>query len=319
MWRRINHSRQEPPTSSRNDRFGGLLRYGIPDFKMEKGCIDRRLDQISAEGIVFKAGIHVGEGRTTTTSLAENYDAIALCAGAEHPRDLVIPGRELDGIHFAMDFLPLQNRRNAGDQGMPALNASNRRVVVIGGGDTGSDCIGTARRQGARSIAQLEILPEPPELEDKLLTWPAWPVKKRTSSSHKEGCARSWSVAATRASGRNGRIDQLHYRRASWRKANGSMHMALTGAEEIVAADLVLLAMGYLHTRCDGLIKDLVERDERGNVRANDVDFKTSLPKVFGAGDMRRGQSLVVTAIRDGRQCARAIDLFLNGSTFLPR
>lgn len=303
----------------RNNRIGGLLRYGIPDFKMEKECIDRRIEQMQAEGVVFRTGVHVGECEVTTAALAADCDAVALCGGCEHPRDLEVPGRDLEGVHFAMDFLLLQNRRVAGDKHVRNLTAKNRKVVVIGGGDTGSDCIGTARRQGARSIVQFEVLARPPEHENKLLTWPNWPLKLRTSSSQKEGCERSWSVSATRLSGRGGRVEKMHYRNVEWMPRNGGMAMLPAGDEQVVKADLILLAMGYLHPRHDNLLEGFVSYDQRGNVLAGSEDFKTSMPKVFASGDMRRGQSLVVWAIREGRQCARAIDVFLRGFSHLPR
>ena len=305
----------------KNDRIGGLLRYGIPDFKMEKRWIDRRLEQMRGEGVRFETGVHVG-ATTAAADLLKEFDAVALCGGCEHPRDLEVPGREAEGVYYAMDFLPLQNQRNAGDTDVAELTAKDKHVIVIGGGDTGSDCIGTSNRHGAKSITQFELLPQPPEQEDKMLVWPDWPMKLRTSSSHLEGCVRDWSIATTRlAKDAQGRLTALYARRASWEKnASGRMQMQLTGDELEFPADMVLLAMGYIHPRHDGVLGELgIELDKRGNAKASLADFRTSRPKVFAAGDMRRGQSLVVWAIREGRQCARAIDLELTGSTLLPR
>ena len=308
------------------DRVGGLLRYGIPDFKMEKSLIDRRAAQMEAEGVTFRTGIEIGADLPIEALVAE-FDAIALTGGAEEPRDLEVPGRELAGIHFAMDFLPQQNKRNAGDDEQRAapngaITAEGKHVTVIGGGDTGSDCIGTSVRQGAQSITQLEILPKPPESENKALTWPDWPMKLRTSSSQEEGCERDWSVLTKRAIGGNGHVEALECVRVDWMQtADGrwTMHEAPDTAFRL-KADLVLLAMGFLGPRRPGLIAQSgVELDPRGNVRANTVDYRTSVPKIFAAGDMRRGQSLVVWAIREGRQCARAVDEFLMGTSLLPR
>ena len=305
----------------RNDRIGGLLRYGIPDFKMEKQWIDRRLEQMRAEGVKFATGRHVGAAEPAA-KLLEEFDALALCGGSEHPRDLKVDGREAQGVYFAMEFLPLQNKRNAGDQDISELVATGKHVIVIGGGDTGSDCIGTSNRQGAKSVTQFELLPQPPEHEDKMMNWPDWPMKMRTSTSHVEGCERDWSIATTRlAHDDAGKLTALYARRASWEKdASGKMQMQLVGDEMEFPADMVLLAMGYEHPRHDGPLKELaLELDGRGNVKADQNDFATSRPQVFAAGDMRRGQSLVVWAIREGRQCARAIDLALTGATLLPR
>jgi len=310
----------------KSDRIGGLLRYGIPDFKMEKWLIDRRVDQMKAEGVTFCAGVEVGVD-IEIPALAEKFDAVAMTGGAEAPRDLEVPGRELAGIHFAMDYLPQQNRRNAGDseeRAAPAgtITARGKHVVVIGGGDTGSDCIGTSARQGAVSITQLEILPQPPERENKALTWPDWPLKLRTSSSQEEGCERDWSVLTKRAVGVDGRVAELTCVRVEWAKdADGRFAMQeLPGSTFTLKADLVLLAMGFLGPRRPGMIAQSgVELDTRGNVRANAIDYRTSVAKFFTAGDMRRGQSLVVWAIREGRQCARAIDEFLMGASLLPR
>ena len=310
----------------KSDRIGGLLRYGIPDFKMEKWLIDRRVDQMKAEGVIFRTEVEIGVDVEMPT-LVEEFNAVAMTVGAEAPRDLEVPGRALDGIHFAMDFLPQQNRRNAGDSEARAaphgtITAAGKRVVVIGGGDTGSDCIGTSVRQGAASITQLEILPKPPERENKALTWPDWPLKLRTSSSQEEGCERDWSVLTKRAIGEDGRVEALECVRVEWaREPDGRFAMQeAPGSAFKLQADLVLLAMGFLGPRQPGMIEQSgVELDPRGNVRANTIDYRTSVPKLFAAGDMRRGQSLVVWAIREGRQCARAIDEFLIGASLLPR
>jgi glutamate synthase (NADPH) small chain len=310
----------------KSDRIGGLLRYGIPDFKMEKWLIDRRVDQMKAEGVVFRTEVEVGVD-IEVAALIEEFDAMAMTGGAEAPRDLEVSGRELDGIHFAMDFLPQQNKRNAGDSEARAaphgtITAAGKHVVVIGGGDTGSDCIGTSVRQGAASITQLEILPKPPERENKALTWPDWPLKLRTSSSQEEGCERDWSVLTKRAVGEDGRVAGLDCVRVDWAKGpDGRFVMQeVPGSTFNLKADLVLLAMGFLGPCRPGMIEQSgVELDPRGNVRANTVDYRTTVPKLFAAGDMRRGQSLVVWAIREGRQCARAIDEFLMGASLLPR
>jgi len=302
-------------------KAGGLLRYGIPDFKMEKHIIDRRVVQMEAEGVTFHYGVHVGGTANGGAALdpremLNTYDALALTGGAEAARDLPIPGRELSGIHFAMDFLPQQNRRvseeplgNAAD-----ILAGGKHVVVIGGGDTGSDCIGTSFRQGALSVTQLEIMPAPPEHENKGLTWPNWPLKMRTSSSQAEGARREFAVLTQKFSGADGKVAKLHCVQVD------DKFKPIAGSEFDLDAQLVLLAMGFVHPVHEGLLKTLgVDLDPRGNVRANTSDYQTSLPKVFSAGDMRRGQSLVVWAIREGRLCARAIDAFLMGSTSLPR
>ncbi|HEV8031555.1 MAG TPA: glutamate synthase subunit beta [Stellaceae bacterium] len=308
------------------DRIGGLLRYGIPDFKMEKHLIDRRVEQMAAERVEFRTSMEVGVDVGIDRLLAE-FDALALTGGAELPRDLEVPGRDLDGIHFAMDFLPQQNKRNAGDAEPVAaprgtITAKRKHVVVIGGGDTGSDCIGTSTRQGAASITQLEILPKPPEHENKALTWPDWPLKLRTSSSQEEGCERDWAVLTKRALGANGRIEALECVRVEWAQGSDGrwqMQEMLDSTFEL-KTDLVLLAMGFLGPRRAGMLEQAgVNIDPRGNVAANTLDYQTSVPKVFAAGDMRRGQSLVVWAIREGRQCARAIDEFLMGASLLPR
>jgi glutamate synthase (NADPH) small chain len=310
----------------KSDRIGGLLRYGIPDFKMEKWLIDRRVDQMKAEGVTFCTEVEVGVD-VEIAILAEKFDAVAMTGGAEAPRDLEVLGRELDGIHFAMDFLPQQNRRNAGDSEERAaprgtITAAGKHVVVIGGGDTGSDCIGTSVRQGAASITQLEILPQPPEHENKALTWPDWPLKLRTSSSQEEGCERDWAVLTKHATGEDGRVVALECVRVEWSKdPNGRFVMKdVPGTTFALKADLVLLAMGFLGPRRPGMIEQSgVDLHPRGNVRANTIDYRTTIPNLFAAGDMRRGQSLVVWAIREGRQCARAVDEFLMGASLLPR
>ena len=306
----------------KNDRIGGLLRYGIPDFKMGKHHIDRRIAQMQAEGVVFRPNWHIGKDIPAQQLLAD-FDAVVLAGGSEHPRDLPVPGRELDGVHYAMEFLPQQNKRVAGDN-LPddvSLLATGKDVIVIGGGDTGSDCIGTSIRHGADSITQLEIMPKPPEKENKSLTWPNWPNKLRTSSSHEEGCERMWSVDTVSLEGQNGKVTQINCVKVEWKQEGGRWNMSrIPGSEFSLKADLVLLAMGFVHPVREGLLEDLgVDMDERRNVKANTVDYRTSVDKVFTAGDMRRGQSLVVWAIREGRQCARAVDEYLMGSSELPR
>ncbi len=308
------------------DRIGGLLRYGIPDFKMEKRLIDRRVRQMEAEGVECRTGVEVG-ATLSVKSLLEGYDAVALTGGAEWPRDLEVPGRELSGIHFAMDFLVQQNKRVAGDDEARAaprgtLGAKGKHVIVIGGGDTGSDCVGTSNRQGAASVTQLEVMPQPPEKENKALVWPDWPLKMRTSSSHEEGVERDFAVLTKRAVGQDGRITALECARIDWVKGDdGRLAMReVEGSRFELKADLVLLAMGFLGPRKPGMVEQAgLALDPRGNVLANVKDYKTSVPKLFAAGDMRRGQSLVVWAIREGRQCARSIDESLMGSTTLPR
>ncbi len=303
------------------DRVGGLLRYGIPDFKMEKHLIDRRMRQMEAEGVEFRTGVEVG-ATLSVKSLLEGYDAVALTGGADWPRNLEVPGRELSGIHYAMDFLVQQNKRVAGDDEARAapkgtLTAKGKHVIVIGGGDTGSDCIGTSNRQGAASITQLEVLPAPPDKENKGLTWPDWPLKMRTSSSQEEGAERDFAVLTRRAVGKNGKVEALECVRIEW--AGGKMQ-EVAGSTFQLKADLVLLAMGFLGPRKPRMLEQAgVALDPRGNVQASVQDYKTSIPKLFAAGDMRRGQSLVVWAIREGRQCARAVDEMLMGSTTLPR
>jgi len=310
----------------KHDRIGGLLRYGIPDFKIEKHIIDRRMRQMEAEGVTFRTGVEVGAG-VPVAMLLQDYDALVMSGGAELPRDLDVENRAFGGIHFAMDFLIQQNKRVAGDpeeRAAPAgtISAKGKHVIVIGGGDTGSDCIGTANRHGAASITQLEILPKPPEKENKALTWPDWPLKLRTSSSQEEGSERDWSVLTRRAIGANGSIEALECVRVEWVKgADGRQQMReIPGSAFKLKADLVLLAMGFLGPHRSGLVEQsAVALDSRGNVRASVADYKTSVQKVFACGDMRRGQSLVVWAIREGRQCARAVDEFLMGASELPR
>jgi glutamate synthase (NADPH/NADH) small chain len=310
------------------DRVGGLLRYGIPDFKMEKHLIDRRMRQMEAEGVEFRTGVEVGT-TISVKSLLEGYDAVALTGGAELPRDLEMPGRELRGIHFAMDFLTQQNKRVAGDDEARAaprgtISAKGKHVIVIGGGDTGSDCIGTSTRHGAASITQLEILPRPPDKEDKGLTWPDWPLKMRTSSSQEEGTERDFAVLTKRAVGADGKVEALECVRVEWVKdAGGRMGMKeVEGSAFRLKADLVLLAMGFVSPVPAVLEAFGVEKDSRGNAKAHTEaagGYKTNVDKVFAAGDMRRGQSLVVWAIREGRQAARAVDEYLMGSSALPR
>jgi len=308
----------------KNDRAGGLLRYGIPNFKMEKHYIDKRIVQMKKEGVKFKCNSHIGENIDAKEILSE-FDAIVLACGSEEPRDLNIPGRQLDGIHFAMDFLTLQNKMCEGDkiQDKEKISAKDKHVVVIGGGDTGSDCIGTSNRQGAKSVTQLEILDKPPEKENKLLTWPNWPLKLRTSSSHEEGVSRNWSVSTKLFEGYKNKVSSLRLKKVKWEKnKNGQLELKdLNGShsEIDIKADLVLLAMGFLHPKKDKLIEKLgLDLDDRGNVKANDFDYKTNQKKIFVSGDMRRGQSLVVWAIREGRQVAHSVDRFLMGKSNLP-
>lgn len=319
----------------KNDRIGGLLRYGIPDFKMEKRHIDLRIGQMEAEGVKFLSSVCVGSPKSPTAGVAnfaeshvsgkqllDRFDAVVLAGGAENPRDLPIPGRELSGIHFAMEFLPQQNKVVAGDEVVDQILAGGKHVVVIGGGDTGSDCVGTSNRQGALSVTQFELLPMPPEEENKPLIWPNWPIKLRSSSSHEEGCIRDWAVTTKRFEGTDGNVEKLVATRVDWKKdANGKMSMSeIPGTDFEMRADLVLLAMGFLGPVHDGLLDELgLERDARGNIKANTDRYQSSNPKVFAAGDMRRGQSLVVWAIREGRQCARAVDEALMGVSELPR
>ena len=317
----------------KNDRIGGLLRYGIPDFKMEKLHIDRRVEQMKAEGVAFRTGVMVGElpkGSKVTNwaketisakALQDQFDAVLLTGGAEQSRDLPVPGRELDGIHFAMEFLPQQNKINAGDKVKGQIRADGKHVIVIGGGDTGSDCVGTSNRHGAASVTQFELMPQPPEHENKPLTWPYWPYKLRTSSSHEEGCEREFAIATKEflGDGRSGKVAGLKTVRVEWK--DGKM-TEVPGSEQVLKADLVLLAMGFTSPVATILEGFGVEKDARGNAKAT-TDFiggyATNVSKVFAAGDMRRGQSLVVWAIREGRQAARAVDEFLMGFSDLPR
>jgi glutamate synthase (NADPH/NADH) small chain len=319
----------------KNDRIGGLLRYGIPDFKMEKSHIDRRVAQMQAEGVTFRTGVMVGhlpEGSKVTNwareilspeQLKDQFDAVVLTGGAEQSRDLPVPGRELEGVHFAMEFLPQQNKINAGDKVKGQIRADGKHVVVIGGGDTGSDCVGTSNRHGAASVTQFELLPMPPEQENKPLVWPYWPIKLRTSSSHEEGCEREFAIATKEfiaGEGKDkGRVKALKSVRVEWQ---GNKMVEVPGSEQILPADLVLLAMGFVSPVASVLEAFGVEKDARGNARAS-TDFvggyATSVNKVFAAGDMRRGQSLVVWAIREGRQAARAVDEYLMGASSLPR
>jgi glutamate synthase (NADPH) small chain len=299
----------------KNAKAGGLMRYGIPDFKMEKHLIDRRIAQMQNEGVTFHYGAHIGVTQDAK-QLVDSFDAVLICAGSEKSRDLPVPGRELNGVHFAMDFLPQQNRRIGKEPQLDnrPISAQGKHVVVIGGGDTGSDCIGTSIRQGALSVTQIEIMPKPPEKENKELTWPNWPMKMRTSSSQAEGAERDFAVATRELIGKDGTVTTLRCARA------GSDFKPIPGTDFDLQADLVLLAMGFVHPVHEGMLKSLgVKLDPRGNVEANVRDYKTSSEKIFAAGDSRRGQSLVVWAIREGRQAARAVDEFLMGSTTLPR
>jgi len=319
----------------KNDRVGGLLRYGIPDFKMEKSHIDRRVEQMQAEGVVFRTGVIVAalpeDSKVTNWAkesispdeLKAQFDAVLLTGGAEQSRDLPVPGRELAGIHFAMEFLPQQNRVNAGYK-FPSgkggqLRADGKHVIVIGGGDTGSDCVGTSNRHGAKSVTQFELMPQPPEVEDRPLTWPYWPIKLRTSSSHEEGCEREFAIATKEFLGEKGKVTGVKTVRVEWQ---GGKMVEVPGSEQVLKADLVLLAMGFVAPVATVLDGFGVSKDARGNAKAT-VDFtggyQTNVAKVFAAGDMRRGQSLVVWAIREGRQAARAVDEFLMGASDLPR
>ena len=320
----------------KNDAPGGLLRYGIPDFKMEKSHIDRRVEQMKAEGVVFRNNTMVGhlpEGSKVTNwakeivspdQLKAEFDAVLLTGGAEQSRDLPVPGRDLDGIHFAMEFLPQQNKVNAGGKLKGQIMATGKNVIVIGGGDTGSDCVGTSNRHGAKSVTQFELLPMPPEQENRPLVWPYWPIKLRTSSSHEEGCEREFAIATKEfigdgKNGKGGKVTALKSVRVEW--ANGKMN-EVPGSEKVIPADLVLLAMGFVSPVASVLEAFGVDKDARGNAKAGtDVGsgYKTNVDKVFAAGDMRRGQSLVVWAIREGRQAARAVDVHLMGSSELPR
>jgi glutamate synthase (NADPH/NADH) small chain len=315
----------------KNDRVGGLLRYGIPDFKMEKSHIDRRVAQMQAEGVVFRTGVMVGElpegskvtnwakSSVTPAELKAEFDAVVLTGGAEQSRDLPVPGRDLDGVHFAMEFLPQQNKLNAGDKLKGQIRADGKHVIVIGGGDTGSDCVGTSNRHGAASVTQFELMPMPPEAEDKPLTWPYWPYKLRSSSSHEEGCQREFAIATKEFIGEKGKLTGLKTVRVEWK---GGKMAEVPGTEQVLKADLALLAMGFVSPVASVLQAFGVELDARGNARAGTdaaSGYRTNVDKVFAAGDMRRGQSLVVWAIREGRQAARAVDEYLMGSSNLPR
>src|SRR5437868_3772024 len=319
----------------KNDRIGGLLRYGIPDFKMEKVHIDRRVEQMKAEGVSFRTGVMVGAAKdplgkgskvtnwaketVTPEQLDREFDAVLLTGCAEQSRHLPVPGRDLDGIHFAMEFLPQQNKINAGDKVKGQLRADGKHVIVIGGGDTGSDCVGTSNRHGAASVTQFELMPQPPEEENRPMTWPYWPYKLRTSSSHEEGCEREFAISTKEFVGEKGKVTGLKTVRVEWK--DGKM-VEVPGSEQVLKADLVLLAMGFVSPVANVLDAFGVEMDARGNAKAS-VDFiggyATSVPKVFAAGDIRRGQSLVVWAIREGRQAARSVDEFLMGFSDLPR
>jgi len=314
----------------KNSRIGGLLRYGIPDFKMEKSHIDRRIEQMKAEGVVFRTGVLVGalpEGSKVTNDAKETvgaeqllaeFDAVLLTGGAEASRDLPVPGRDLAGVHFAMEFLPMQNKVVAGDKLKGQIRAEGKHVIVIGGGDTGSDCVGTSNRHGAASVTQFELMPMPPERENGPLTWPYWPYKLRTSSSHEEGCEREFAIATKEFVGAKGKLSALRTVRVEWRDGR---QVEVPGSEKDYPADLVLLAMGFVSPVASVLEAFGVERDARGNARAptdSAQAYKTNVDKVFAAGDMRRGQSLIVWAIREGRQAARAVDLFLMGRSDLP-
>ena len=315
----------------KNDRIGGLLRYGIPDFKMEKSHIDRRVEQMKAEGVVFRTGVMVGElpkdskvtnwAKETITpeQLQKDFDAVLLTGGSEQSRDLPVPGRDLDGIHFAMEFLPQQNKVNAGDKLKGQLRADGKHVIVIGGGDTGSDCVGTSNRHGAVNVTQFEVMPQPPEVENKPLVWPYWPLKLRTSSSHEEGCTREFAISTKAFKGEKGKVTGLTTVHVEMK--DGKL-VEIPGTEKDYKADMVLLAMGFVNPVASILDGFGIEKDVRGNAKAS-TDFTggyaTNVAKVFAAGDMRRGQSLVVWAIREGRQAARSVDEFLMGFSDLPR
>ncbi|MDQ6995132.1 MAG: glutamate synthase subunit beta [Mariprofundaceae bacterium] len=307
----------------KENRAGGLMRYGIPNFKFDKAVIDRRLAQMEAEGVEFRVNQHIGVD-IPAKSLLDEFDAVALTGGAEAPRDLPIEGRDLNGIHFAMELLRKNTKRVLGDT-IPDdewISAKDKHVVVIGGGDTGSDCIGTSNRHGAASVTQIEIMPAPSESVDKLLTWPNWPMKMRTSTSQEEGCERDFAIVSKRFVGEDGHVTAIECARVNWSQdENGRWNMKeIEGSEFTLQADLVLLAMGFLHPVHEGMLEELaVEKDARGNVAANTSDYQSSLEKVFSAGDMRSGQSLVVRAINEGRQCAHAIDTYLMGSSGLPK
>ncbi|MBK8103251.1 MAG: glutamate synthase subunit beta [Cellvibrionales bacterium] len=314
----------------KNDRIGGLMRYGIPGFKMEKSVIDRRMEQMQAEGVTFRTGVLVGKDFPSIVNnwsketispeqLQKDFDAVVMAGGAEMPRDLPAPGRELQGIHFAMEFLPQQNKVDAGDKLSKQILAAGKHVVVIAGGDTGSDCVGTSNRHGALSVTQLEVMPKPPEQENKPLVWPYWPMKLRTSTSHDEGCERDWAVSTKRFEGKDGKVEKIIACRVAFK--DGKME-EVPNSEFEIKADLILLAMGFVSPVAAVVDAFSVEKDARGNVKATtdgEGCYRTSVDKVFTAGDMRRGQSLVVWAIREGRQCAREVDAFLMGASDLPR
>jgi glutamate synthase (NADPH/NADH) small chain len=321
---RVGHS---VTVFEKNSRIGGLLRYGIPDFKLDKGLINWRMAQMQAEGVEFQTSVFIGkdslaknvanDAKKTISpdELLKKFDAVILSGGAEAARDLPIPGRELQGVHFALEFLIPQNKENAGD-GKNPINAKGKHVVVIGGGDTGSDCVGTSNRHGALSVTQFEVMPRPPEKENRSLVWPNWPIKLRTSSSHEEGCERDWSIVTKEFTGSNGKVEKLRAVRVEWK--DGKMS-EIAGSEFELKADLVLLAMGFVSPEHKVLDAFGVEKDARGNIKADTENYRTGKDKVFAAGDMRRGQSLVVWAIREGRQCARSVDEYLMGSSVLPR
>ncbi|HLV81916.1 MAG TPA: glutamate synthase subunit beta [Chthonomonadaceae bacterium] len=316
----LNRAGHTVTVFERDDRIGGMLRYGIPDFKMEKGVLDRRLAQMEAEGVIFRPCVNVGID-LTAEELQASFDAIVLAGGSTVPRDLPVPGRELGGIHFAMEYLPQQNRKVAGiwPEGKPQITAAGKKVVILGGGDTGADCLGTAHRQGALSVVQIELLPRPPQSRDETMPWPTYPMILRTSAAHEEGGTREFSLRTTSFSGSDGRVEKLHGVRVEFvPDPNGRKQIVdVPGSEFSIEADLVLLAMGFLHPQRDGLLTDLgVELDARGNVAA--MNYATSVPGVFACGDMRRGQSLIVWAIAEGREAARHVDLTLTGSSVLP-
>jgi len=307
----------------KNNRIGGLMRYGIPNFKFDKSIIDRRMEQMQAEGVEFRVNAHIGKD-ISTQDLLNDFNAVILTGGSEDSRDLPVPGRDLNGVHFAMEFLTKNTMRVLGDE-IPDdefVSAKGKHVVVIGGGDTGSDCIGTSNRHGALSVTQLEIMPRPVDQPDKLTTWPNWPMKMRTSTSQEEGCDRDWEVSTKRFIGdADGNVQAIECVRVEWKQDNGQWKLnEIEGSEFELPAQLITLAMGFVHPVHEGMLADLgVDKDARGNIAANDSDYATSIDKVFAAGDMRRGQSLVVWAIREGRQCARSVDAFLMGCSDLPR
>lgn len=318
----LNRAGHTVTVFERDDRIGGLLRYGIPDFKMEKRFLDRRLQQMEAEGVIFRPGVNVGVD-LPAAELRASFDAIVLAGGCTVPRDLPVPGRELDGIHFAMEYLPQQNRRVAGiwPEDRPQITAKDKRVVILGGGDTGADCLGTAHRQGARSVHQFEILPRPPETRDETMPWPLYPMIFRTSSAHEEGGERDWCICTRAFSGSNGHVEKLHAVRVAWHMdADGRRTMVeIPGSEFEMEVDLVLLALGFVYPQKEGLLADLgVELDARGNVKATTDSYATSVPGVFACGDMRRGQSLIVWAIAEGREAAHYVDAYLMGASSLP-